>query len=141
MIAVRRLDLTRNLKEVRKGGWRRRHWINVLVSAEVALAFVLLVATGLLMRTFVNVLRLDPGFRADNVFTFRISAPGYAPLRELQRGLQSLPGVKSAAAVSHIPLDDAGNWYDYYWKRVLPLNCRIPKWQITAPFCPGISAP
>jgi putative ABC transport system permease protein len=120
MIAVRRLDLTRNLKEVQKGGWRRRHWINVLVSAEVALAFVLLVATGLLMRTFVNVLRLDPGFRADNVFTFRISAPGYAPLRQLQQGLQALPGVKSAAAVSHIPLDDAGNWYDYYWKEGTP---------------------
>ncbi|HXP11113.1 MAG TPA: ABC transporter permease, partial [Acidobacteriaceae bacterium] len=116
MIAVRRLDLTRDLKEVRKGGWRRRHWINLLVSAEVALAFVLLVATGLLMRTFVNVLRLDPGFRADNVFTFRVSAPGYAPLRQLQQALQSLPGVKSAAAVSHIPLDDTGNWYDYYWK-------------------------
>jgi predicted permease len=121
MIALRRLDLTRNLKEgVSKGGWRRRHWNNVLVSAEVALAFVLLVATGLLMRTFVNVLRLDPGFRADNVFTFRISAPGYAPLRQLQQGLQALPGVKSAAAVSHIPLDDAGNWYDYYWKEGTP---------------------
>jgi predicted permease len=121
MVAVRRLDLTRNLKQgVRKGGWQRRHWINVLVSAEVALAFVLLVATGLLMRTFVNVLRLDPGFRADNVFTFRISAPGYAPLRQLQQGLQALPGVKSAAAVSHIPLDDAGNWYDYYWKEGTP---------------------
>jgi predicted permease len=121
MIAVRRLDLTRNLKQgVRKGGWQRRHWINVLVSAEVALAFVLLVATGLLMRTFVNVLRLDPGFRADNVFTFRISVPGYAPLRQLQQGLQALPGVQSAAAVSHIPLDDAGNWYDYYWKEGTP---------------------
>ena len=141
MIAVRRLDLTRNLKEVRKGGWRRRHWINVLVSAEVALAFVLLVATGLLMRTFVNVLRLNPGFSADNVFTFRISAPGYAPLRELQRGLQALPGGNPPqpsptfrSMTREIGMTTTG-------RRVRPLNCRTPKWRITVPFCPGISAP
>jgi predicted permease len=117
IVTVRRLDLTCSLSEAgRHSGWRRRHWTSALVSAEVALAVVLLVATGLLMRTFVNILHADPGFRADNVFTFRISAPGYAPLYQLQQRLQDLPGVQSAAAVSHLPLDDAGNWYDYYWK-------------------------
>jgi putative ABC transport system permease protein len=119
--AVRHLDLNANFKEAgRQGGRRRRHRISVLVSAEVALAFVLLVATGLIVRTFVNILRLDPGFRADNVSSFRISVPGYAPLWQVQQTLKALPGVQSASAISHIPLDDAGNWYDYYWKEGAP---------------------
>jgi predicted permease len=116
-MAVRRLDLTRDLKESnRHAGFRRRHWTSLLVSAEVALAFVLLLSTGLLMRTFINILHADPGFSADNVFTFRVSVPGYAPLHLIQQKLAALPGVRSAAAISHLPLDDAGNWYDYYYK-------------------------
>jgi predicted permease len=121
VVATRRLDLTRNLKDSgRQSGWRRRHWSSALVSAEVALAFVLLLATGLLTRTFVNILRLDPGFHPENIFTFRINAPGYAPLHQLQQQLAALPGVQSVAAISHLPLDDAGNWYDYYWKEGAP---------------------
>jgi predicted permease len=117
MLSVRRLDLTRDLKESsRHAGFRRRHASSLLVSAEVALAFVLLLSTGLLMRTFINILRADPGFRPDNVFTFRVSTPGYAPLHLIQQKLAALPGVQSASAISHLPLDDAGNWYDYYWK-------------------------
>jgi putative ABC transport system permease protein len=34
----------------------------------------------------------------------------------VQRSLTELPGVQSVSTVSHIPLDDTGNWYDYYWK-------------------------
>ena len=117
VLAVRRIDLTRNLKDsTRQSGFRRRAWSSALVSAEVALAFVLLLATGLLTRTFINILRLHPGFSADHVFTFRVSTPGYAPLHLLQQKLSALPGVASASAISHLPLDDAGNWYDYYWK-------------------------
>jgi predicted permease len=123
VVALRRLDLTRNLKDSgRQSGWRRRHVSSILVSAEVALAFVLLLATGLLTRTFVNILRLDPGFHPDNIVTFRISVPGYAPLHQLQHNLAALPGVQSVAAISHLPLDDAGNWYDYYWKEGAPLE-------------------
>jgi predicted permease len=116
-LAVRRLDLTRDLKESnRHAGFRRRRFTSLLVSAEVALAFVLLLSTGLLMRTFINILHTDPGFSADNVFTFRVSVPGYAPLHLIQQKLAALPGVRSASAISHLPLDDAGNWYDYYYK-------------------------
>jgi predicted permease len=82
----------------------------------VALAFALLLGTGLLTRTFVNILHADPGFRPDDVSTFRISAPNFQSLERLQKNLSALPGVQSVSAVSHLPLDDAGNWYDYYWK-------------------------
>lgn len=117
VFSVRRLDLTRDLREsTRQSTSSRLPWTKALVSAEVALAFVLLMSTGLLMRTFINILHTDPGFRASNVFTFRVSVPGYAPLHQIQQKLAALPGVQSASAISHLPLDDAGNWYDYYYR-------------------------
>ncbi len=117
VFSVRRLDLTRDLRQAsRQPAGLRRPWTSALVSVEVALAFVLLISTGLLMRTFVNILHTDPGFRADNVFTFRVSVPGYAPLRLVQQKLAALPGIQSVSAISHLPLDDAGNWYDYYYR-------------------------
>jgi predicted permease len=117
VFSLRRIDLTRDLRESsRQSTGSRRPWTGALVSVEVALAFVLLISTGLLMRTFINILHADPGFRADNVFTFRVSVPGYAPLHLLQQKFAALPGVRAASAISHLPLDDAGNWYDYYYR-------------------------
>lgn len=117
VFSVRRIDLTRDLREsTRQSGGSRRRWASTLVSAEVALAFVLLTSTGLLMRTFINILHTDPGFRAGGVFTFRVSVSGYAPLHLIQQKLGALPGVQAASAISHLPLDDAGNWYDYYYR-------------------------
>ncbi len=120
-LSMGRLDLAQNLRQVRRvGGWGRRHWSSFLVSAEVGLAFVLLVGTGLLIHTFVNLLHVNPGFRAEGVFTLRISGSTYPFLRQLQRNVATLPGVRSVAAVSHLPLDDTGNWYDSYWKEGTP---------------------
>jgi predicted permease len=117
VFSVRSIDLTRDLKESRRQSTgTRRPWTCTLVSAEVALAFVLLTSTGLLMRTFINILHTDPGFRAGNVFTIRVSVPSYAPLHLIQQKLAALPGIQSASAISHLPLDDAGNWYDYYYR-------------------------
>lgn len=117
VFSVHGIDLTRDLRESsRQSTGSRRPWTSALVSAEVALAFVLLTSTGLLMRTFINILHTDPGFRAHNVFTFRVSVPGYAPLHLIQQKLAVLPGIQFASAISHLPLDDAGNWYDYYYR-------------------------
>jgi putative ABC transport system permease protein len=117
VFSVRRIDLTRDLRESgRQSTGLRRRWASSLVSAEVALAFVLLTSTGLLMRTFINILHTNSGFRAGDVFTFRVSVPGYAPLHLIQQKLGALPRVQSASAISHLPLDDAGNWYDYYYR-------------------------
>ena len=117
VFSVRSIDLTRDLRESsHQSTGVRRPWTSALVSAEVALAFMLLTSTGLLMRTFLNILHTDPGFRAGNVFTFRVSVPAYAPLHLMQQKLTALPGVRSASAISHLPLDDAGNWYDYYYR-------------------------
>ncbi len=139
VLSVRRLDLARNLRGTgRAAGWNKRQWTAVLVAAEVALAFVLLLGTGLLTRTFVNLLRAHPGFRAENVFSFRISGASYQTLRQLRQNLAGVAGVQSVAAVSHLPLDDTGNWYDTYWKEgarletqntaMADLRCILPEY-------------
>ena len=117
IFALRRQDLAQTLKEgARSTGGTPRRWSGFLVTAEIALGFVLLAGTGLLMRTFVNILHVDPGFRAENVLSFQISTPKYDMLHELQQKIAALPGVHSASAVSHLPLVDAANWYANYWK-------------------------
>ena len=120
---VRHLKLAEDLKRSGRSTTRRQSKSTmVLVATEVALAFVLLIGTGLLVRTFANILRVNPGFRAENVFTLRVGVPNYDVLREVRRALTALPGVRSVSTVSHLPLDDAGNWYDYYWKDGTPAD-------------------
>lgn len=115
--------MAHNLRELgRLAGRGRRRWTGPLVACEVALGFALLCGTGLLMRTFVNILHVDPGFRAESILTFQLPSPPYAMLHQLQQKLSALPGVQSVSAVSHLPLDDTGNWYAEYWKEGAPVE-------------------
>jgi predicted permease len=117
LFAAGRLNLTQSLKEGgRSTAAARNRWPAFLVSLEVALGFVLLAGTGLLMRTFINILRVDPGFRAENVLSFQISTPKYEMLHVLQQRIAALAGVQSVSAVSQLPLVEAANWYANYWK-------------------------
>ena len=89
-----------------------------LVVVQVALSLVLLVGAGLLVRTFVAVLRVDPGFRADRQLTFRLAIPGRYEstdafnlfAADLRRRLAALPGVTAVGTISHLPYDDLPNW-------------------------------
>ncbi len=94
-------------------GSRGRRMRSVLVVAEVALAFVLLVASGLLMRSFFKLLEIDPGFVATNVVTasLPISQEQHPDPAELNRYLESIlaavravPGVRETAITSALPL-------------------------------------
>ncbi len=93
-----------------------------LITAEVALSFVLLAGTGLLVRTFLAVLNVNPGFQPGNVLTFTTSTGDYNFVHQLQQKLLTIPGVQSASLISHLPLDDSyPNWYDsYYPEGTLP---------------------
>jgi predicted permease len=90
----------------------------VLVTVQIALSVVLLVGASLLVRAFVAVLRVDPGFRTDQHLTFRMAIPGRyrspqafnAFTAELQRRLSAIPGVTDVGAMSHLPYDDMPNW-------------------------------
>jgi predicted permease len=110
----------------------RRRSRRALVVAEVAVAFVLVFAAGILVRTVVGLLREDPGFRSKGVVTFRIAPPQIAPgpdqteesfvaalledrdrvasfyARTVER-LRALPAVRAAAAVNRLPL--TGGWW------------------------------
>ncbi len=88
-----------------------------LVVAEVALSLMLLTGAGLLLRSFVRLMEVDPGFRPDGVLTMRISLPDAkftnatqvsAFYRELTERVSKLPGVKSAGLVSALPLTGSG---------------------------------
>ena len=85
---------------------------DALVVAEVALSLVLLVGAGLLMRSFVRVMNVDPGFVASGLLTFQVSVPAkyataetrQALLDALFERLESLPGVVRAGGSTRIPL-------------------------------------
>ncbi len=129
-LAASRRDLTRALAEGGRGHAAGRSAPQrVLVFAEVALGFVLLVGAGLLIRTFAALSGADPGFRAADVLTFQVSLP-YARYpddasrqrfaRTLAKRLEELPGVDAVGAVSHLPFDDYPNWYEYYSREGAP---------------------
>jgi putative ABC transport system permease protein len=97
------------------GGVASRRARNTLVMAEMALAVVLLVGAGLLIRSFSKLLAVDPGFRAERVVTFAIAAPDtkygqYAQRRVLVSNLiermKRVPGVQGAAVVTGLPLSN-----------------------------------
>ena len=84
---------------------------------EVALALVLLVGAGLLVRSFVRVLESDPGFDPSRTVTMRLSLPQARYGGEGQRAafldrffaqVDALPGVEAAGAVSFLPLTGLG---------------------------------
>lgn len=99
----------------------RRRSLNLLVVGEVALALVLLITTGLLARAFVKVQQTDPGFRPQNLLTYRVSLPESAYPDTARRDgffrphleqVRALPGVTAASAVSAPPL--GGHWGMFY---------------------------
>jgi putative ABC transport system permease protein len=87
--------------------------LNVLVVCQIALCTVLLVAAGLLSRSFLRLLRVDPGVRTSDVVSFRMELPGAKYprgaqiagfYRDLVEKVGHLPGVISAGAADAIPL-------------------------------------
>ena len=98
-------------------GPRARRALATLVVAEVALSLVLLTGAGLLIRSFMRLQHIDPGFRAEGVFTARVSLPasryptpaaGTTFFQNALVNIQRLPGVRSAAAISFLPLAGPG---------------------------------
>lgn len=95
---------------------------NAFVVAQAALALVLLVGAGLLIRSFVRLMDVDLGFRTEHVLTMRIDLPPQQYrepekqvaffLQAVQR-VQNLPGVRSAAAITWLPLTGLGSATDF----------------------------
>ena len=103
------------------GGRRSRHLSDVMIAAEVALALMLLVGAGLLIRTFVNLTSVSPGFRTSQLVSMEIVLPqtryeSGASKKQFYSNLldrvRVLPGVIHAGAVSALPLSPLGTQFD-----------------------------
>jgi len=106
-----RNDLHDKLKESGRGGRVRTRLRDSLVVAEVAVALVLLVGAGLLVRSFVTLLMVDPGFKKENVLALQVFLSRALQKPEQITGFfdqslertQQVPGVASAAVISSPP--------------------------------------
>jgi putative ABC transport system permease protein len=104
------------------GGRNLRLWRDSLVIGEVALGLVLLVGAGLMIRSFENLVNVNPGFNPENVLTARITLtrPVYAQHEERVRfvdqtleRLKALPGVQAAAFVAPMPFSGGNVGSDF----------------------------
>jgi predicted permease len=110
-----------SLKDAGRGmsGSRRSAWTqSTLVVSEVALACVLLVAAGLLIRSFLRVLEVDIGFQAEQATAWRISAGSQRTTTAMQsefydhliQKVEAIPGVVAAGVTDALPLSRDRSW-------------------------------
>jgi len=124
-------DLREALQERGAGDQGRGHGARLLVMAQTALATLLLIGAGLLLRSFWQLTHVDPGFQAAHVLSLSLSIPdpqinaddGGARYRaELLRRLRSLPGVLTVGAGHTQPLADQGEKYSF-----IPVGAADPR--------------
>jgi putative ABC transport system permease protein len=121
-----RPNLVGTLKEGARGasdGKGHKRVRGLWVVCEVALAVVLLVGAGLLIRSFIRLQQVDPGFDAKNVFTLRLDLPEGRYKQpeqvenfydQLQQQLAALPGVEAVGTVSELPMSGQANDFPFH---------------------------
>jgi predicted permease len=102
-------------------GVRRNHLRSLLVVSEFALALMLLIGAGLMIRTFAALTAVDPGFNPHNLISMMVSVAGSKEAdagrrelfyRQLIERVRSFPGVQAAGAINHLPLaGDLWGWH------------------------------
>jgi putative ABC transport system permease protein len=116
-----------------RGGGGQGRWRRGMIVAQVALSFVLLSSGALVARSFERLLRADPGFQPEGVFTVKVrTPPEFFPKQadaigfqdRVQDSLASIPGVSVAGAASALPLTATGVFSSF-------------QISITAPGAPG----
>jgi putative ABC transport system permease protein len=118
------------------GGVSGRYLRRVLVVSEVALAVILLVGAGLLIRSFQRLRQVDVGFKPDKLLTMRmvLPMPKYAQAEnrrafydEVLRRVDELPGVESAGMISFLPLSISGMKFSFSVEgRTMPSDMQLP---------------
>jgi putative ABC transport system permease protein len=120
-LAASNPDLNETLKEGGRGGTgsaKRQRMRSAFAIAEITLALVLLVGAGLMLKSFLRLQHVDPGFNPDGVLTMRMMLPFETYQKPAQRGafykqvlerIKSAPGVESVSATSRVPLTQGNN--------------------------------
>ncbi len=116
-LAASRDDLQQRLGDAARGSTAARGVgvRSALVVAEVALAVVLAFGTGLLLRSFISVLDVDPGFETDHLLTMQIHMPRADDTPDKRRefygrlfaGLEAVPGITAVGGTTRLPLAGA----------------------------------
>jgi predicted permease len=121
-----KVDLNSSLKAGGRSGQssgglhlKRHHLRGLLVISELAFSLILLIGAGLLIRSFVRLQSVAPGFTTDHVLTMQVAAndPKYRQdkaiasfWREIETRIAHLPGVVAEGAVSALPLTGSVGW-------------------------------
>jgi predicted permease len=111
------LDVLQEAARGSTSGRGTRRLSNVMVGAEVALALMLLVSAGLLIRSFVRLTSVDPGYRTAGILAAHVALPASRypdpaskrrVFSELVERIRAVPGVARASAVSALPMSALG---------------------------------
>jgi len=141
-MSVSRTNLQDNLKEGGRGASGSRHRLHaILVVAETALALVLLVGAGLMVRSLVRLWNVNPGFNPRNVLTFGLSlAPSMrnaspaairATFRDVDSTLASVPGIEAVSmSWGAFPMEGDDEWLFWMQGQPKPTNQSDMKWTL-----------
>ena len=149
--------LLRGLQESSRSGAGGRHtnrMRSALVVAEMALAVILLTGSGLLIRSFIELTRVNPGFQPDGAIAVRITMQGErysngdlvrSRVAEIEERLRGLPGVTAVAAGSVLPLGGLGGLFDFVVQGAPPpppdVNAEIAVATVTPDYFRAIGTP
>ncbi len=145
LLEVLRVNLRDTLQEEGRSGTpgRRSVWMRqLLIGAETAVCAVLLVGALLLLRTFVNLMDVDPGIDTRGVITARMSiqGPRYEDVAQLIRffeegvaRLAQLPSIESAAVGASLPGERALNLPGTFPDAADPEQIRVVNWRYVTP--------
>jgi predicted permease len=138
------------LREGGRGGTvgnQRQRARSLLVAAQMAFALVVLTASGLLMRSFVRLHKVNPGFATDGVATVWLSAPNLryptdsSVVRfytQLTERVAQLPGVRGVGITSRLPLENHGIDFDPIWiEGDVASNSKVPPLEMYTSVDPG----
>jgi predicted permease len=146
---ISRTNLQDSLKEGGRGASGSRTGAHgVLVVAETALALVLLVGAGLMLRSLVRLWDVDPGFNPNNLFTFGLTLPPSmwnaspaairAAFREVDATLASTPAVQAVSmSWGAFPMDGDDEWLFWMEGQPKPTNQNDMKWTLEYVVDPG----
>ena len=147
-LQVSKPNLNETLQEGGRGadpGAAHHRVRSLLVVAEVAISLVLLTGAGLLIKSFIHLQKINPGFTSDNVLTMRLALPAYKYageeqtkpyFTELLHRVKTLPGVDSVAITTALPLStfEAASSYTVEGQP-LPSDGSLPiaNWRVVSP--------